>query len=416
MSPPVEPHKSGNARTMNAERVVRDLVSLPLMRENVFLSPKYLRGKAEKEVCDLLLVHRDEAIVVSIKAQEKRRDEAGTHRWLRNTVGKAINQLGGAYTTLKAREYWCEHGLRGHVRFQPGEIRARHGLALLESRFESVVDVDGTEFARLQARTPVTLMGIADFLYVASYLRTWRDLVQYLDARLAVLREPDVRTLSAEPALFGYYTAMRDSFSGCNGIADAKIVQAAGKHVREGSAIRDKERMLASILEGFIEQISAAGHAELPDDADELRERLPPVSAAGRDVLREDLCDLTIQERAAIGEQIGTLSERVMRETDPEPLLYGAVRLNTHPQKVFVIVVGRDVPHGEASISAIDATIAGCVHYGKTTGVLLLANQVGPELRFTLARFGDVRPTIEMAAAGEELFGHVRPRKTERAR
>jgi hypothetical protein len=259
-------------------------------------------------------------------------------------------------------------------------------------------------------------MGIADFLYVANYLRTWRDLVRYLDSRSAVLRELAMRTVGAEPALFGYYTAMRDSFSGCTGIADAKIVRAAGKHVREGSAFRDRELALATILEGFIEQISSAGDVELPDGADELRERLPRVSAVGRGVLREDLCDLTIQERAAIGEQIGTLSERVMRETDPKPLLYGAVRLNTHPEKLFVIVVGRDVPHGEASVSAIDTTIAGCVHYGKTTGVLLLANQVGPELRFTLSRFGDIRPTVEFVAAGEELFGHLRPRRTERAR
>lgn len=416
MSRPDAPSTPGNARTLNVERVVRDLVSLPLMRENVFHSAKYLDGKTEKEVCDLLLVHRGEAIVVSIKAQEKKRDEAGTHRWLKKTAGKATGQLGGAFTTLKSREYWCEHGMRGRVRFHPGELRPRHNVALLESRFETLVEIDRTELDRLRAKTPLTLMGIADFLYVAKYLRTWRDLVHYLESRSAVLREPDTHTLGAEPALFAYYTAMQDSFSGCTGIADAKLVRAAGKHIREGSAFRDKELALASIFEGFIEQISTAGNVELPEDAHELREQLPPLSAGGRDVLREDLCDLTIQERAAIGEQIGTLSERVLRETDPEPLFYGAVRFNTRPEMLFVIVVGRDVPHGEASASAIDTMIAGCVHYGKTTGVLLLANQVGPDLQHTLSRFGDIRPTVEYAAVGEELFGHVRPRRTERAR
>lgn len=402
-----------NARTLNVERVVAELVSLPLMRENVFHSAKYLDGTTEKEVCDLLLVHRDGAIVVSIKAQEKKRDEAKTHRWLRNTAGKALSQLRGAYTTLKNREYWCEHGVRGRVHFQPGEIRPHHGLALLESRFESVVDVDGAELDRLGTTTPVTLMGITDFLYVTSYLRTWRDLVRYLDSRSSVLRDPDRRVMGAEPSLFGYYTAMRDTFSGCGGIADAKIVRAAGKHVSDGSAFRDRERALASILEDFIEAIATAGNLDLPPDAEGMSE---PVCAVGKEVVRDDLCDLTIQERAELGEQIATLSQRVLAETEPEPIFYGAVRFGRYPKKVYVIIVARDTDHSEASVAAMDLTIAACVHYEKKTGVFLLANQVGPELCFSLGRFDDVRPSIEMVAAGQDYFGRVRPRTVRRGR
>jgi hypothetical protein len=399
---------------MNAERVVRDLVSLPLMRENVFHSARYLDGTTEKEVSDLLLVHRSQAIVAAIKAQEKKRDETGTGRWLRKAVAKAISQLGGAYTTLRTRDSWCEHGVRGRVRFLSGEIQPRHGLALVESRFESVVDVDGPQLDQLRAVAPVTLMGVADFLYVASYLRTWRDLVRYLDSRSAVLREPDARTIGAEPALFAYYTAMGDSFSGCTGILDAKLVRAGGKHVRKGSAFRDKERALASILEGFIEAIGATGELDLPGDASDLR--LEATCVVGKDVVRDDLCDLTIQERAALGEQIGTLSQRVLEDAAPKPVFYAAVRFGRYPEKVYMVVVTRDIDHAEASVEAMDIAIAGCMHYGRKTSVLLLANQLGPALRFTLARFDEVRPSIEMVDAAREYFDGVRPRSARRTR
>jgi antitoxin (DNA-binding transcriptional repressor) of toxin-antitoxin stability system len=63
------------------------------------------------------------------------------------------------------------------------------------------------------------------------------------------------------------------AFSGCRGIADAKLVAAAGKHVREGSAFRDGELLLASILEDYIAGLTDAIAMDLPPDADKLRPR-----------------------------------------------------------------------------------------------------------------------------------------------
>jgi hypothetical protein len=402
-------------RTLYVEKMVAELLCLPFMRENVFHSARYLDGKNEKEVCDVLLVHRNEAIVISIKAQEKERDRTSTERWLKKNSAKAIQQLGGAYRTVKSREFWCEHGVWGRKQFRPGDVVPRHGIAVLESSFESLVAVDGKELDRLGSSAPITLMTVADFMTVAQYLRTWRDLTAYLDSRVAVLPEPDRRIIGAERALFGFYTANRDTFSGCGGIADAKIVTAGEKHIREGSAFRDRELRLAFILEQLIEQITASGDVDLPADAEDLRQHFDR-HPSGKDVIRDDLCDLTIQERATLGEQIGHLCGLVEQDKHTNPLLYGAVRFDRHPDKVYVVVVGWEVSLGEASLSAMDLTLAACVHYEKKTGVLLLMNQTGPDIRFTIGRTDNVHRTIEMAAAGEEYFGKVRPRRWEEAR
>lgn len=64
-----------NTRTTQLEKVVAELLSKPLMRENVFHSAKFIGGGTEKEVCDILLLHKRQGIVISIKGQDVARTE-----------------------------------------------------------------------------------------------------------------------------------------------------------------------------------------------------------------------------------------------------------------------------------------------------------------------------------------------------
>ena len=399
------------SRTALVERMVAELAGRPLMRESVFHSARYLDGRTEKEVCDVLLVHRGQGILLSVKAQGRNRDRQETARWLAKNGVKAVAQLGGAYRTLANRDSWCEHPLSGRKQFGARQIVPVHGVALLESSYELEVEMAAATLDRYHATAPVTLMTIRDFLYVTQYLRTWRDLKMYLDARAAVLREPDRRLIGAESALFAYYTATRDTFVGCRGIADAKIVRAAGQHVRPGSAFRDRERILAAILEDFLQRLPETEVSDLPEEFEALR----PFMATDRDVLRDALCDLTIQERAAIGEQIGHLCSRAEQSTEPDPV-YGAVRFDRHPDTVYVVVVGGARVREVSVIDAMDLTIAACVFHQKRTGIYLVINQVGSGIRFHVGRAEDIHPTVEMVAAGEEYFGGTRARRIEEAR
>jgi hypothetical protein len=51
-----------------------------------------------------------------------------------------------------------------------------HGIALLESAFQTTVDTSRSRLEKIAAVAPVTLMTVADFSNVAKFLRTWRDL------------------------------------------------------------------------------------------------------------------------------------------------------------------------------------------------------------------------------------------------
>ena len=69
-------------RTIRAEAVLAAFASTPLMRQSVFRSPKFLDGKIDKEVCDTLLVHRGEAIVIQMKAHQEPKSEQATRKWV----------------------------------------------------------------------------------------------------------------------------------------------------------------------------------------------------------------------------------------------------------------------------------------------------------------------------------------------
>lgn len=397
-------------RTVKVELLLAKLASLPLMEESVFHSVKFLDGKIEKEVCDLLLMHRKEALIVQVKAQGKSRNDSASRKWAAKQFPSAASQVAGARRTLTERPTWCQHKVSGRVDFAPQDAKPRHGLVLLECEVEAVVEPAVSGGRDLQP--PFTVMSIKDFLYVVHYLRTWRDIAKYLDARFAVLRAPDDRTIGNELALIGYYTAMGDSFRGCSGIADARIVAARGQHVEPNSAFRDRELHLASILEDLMQRIPKTTEMQLPGDV-VAKTKVPFV--VGQAAIRDELCHLTIQERAAIGEQIGHMSGRLIDERPAKPL-YGAVRFNRHPDRVYMIVVAADANHADLSATSMEVTIAACVHYSKSVGITFVLNQIGDELRFNLAKFENVQWDAEMAAAGQEYFGHIRPRTVGLAR
>jgi hypothetical protein len=405
------PNGSSNARTQKLERAVAELLTLPLLRENVFHSARYADAGVEKELCDVLLMHRGKAMIVSVKAQGADRNRQDAERWLQKAASKAVAQIAGACRTLRERSSWCEQdGERREL--AAGEVLPVHGVALVESSFECCLTVDDGPLARARKAVPVTFMTLNDFVAVASYLRTWRDLDAYLTARTAALAEPDRSTVGAERALFSFYTVMRDSFASFRGISDAKIVAAAGRHVVEGSAFRDRERGLAAIFEEFLAQISTCGEMELPAEEEHLSAHLGNLDV-GKRRLRDELCELGIQDRAALGEQIGHVCGRVAAEASVGLLVHGAVRLPTQPDKVYVIVAGWNAAHGEAGLQALDLGLAACHHYERRAAVVLLINQVGDTVRTTLGMIENVAKDDEYAALGEELYGHIKPRRVE---
>jgi hypothetical protein len=52
--------------------------SRPFVVEFVFLGPEFMRGGSSKEVCDLIITHRKQALLVQMKCQEDPDSRSGS--------------------------------------------------------------------------------------------------------------------------------------------------------------------------------------------------------------------------------------------------------------------------------------------------------------------------------------------------
>ena len=137
-------------RSLWAEKVAADIASRPLVRECVFSNMRFL-DSVEREVCDLVLALRSDAIVGQIKSQEDplSRGRARLASWVVKNAKRAASQLQGAIRTIADRDVWCEHPRRGRVEFSKGELKAVQGLFLVENLGARIVLPPGVRVHRL---------------------------------------------------------------------------------------------------------------------------------------------------------------------------------------------------------------------------------------------------------------------------
>jgi hypothetical protein len=280
-----------------------------------------------------------------------------------------------------------------------------HTIALLDTDHEAVLESVGYP-QNASLGPPLTIMSVDDFVYLIGYLRTFNDLSFYLQRRHAALAEQDWRRVGVEHYFFVYYTAHRDSFSGFVDLDGAKQVAARGQHVVPSSAFRDQERILASVVEDFMSEAESA----TPDPMLALGDNEPPDEQSKLLAeMRAELSDLSIQERAYIGEQIGHLCQRAA--LDGEGTFFGTVRSGRLPDKIVVCVVCRGKTQEEAWGDGMDVLLAACAHFERSVGLLLMLVEVGTK---TIKKFGSVRdfkPNAEYLSVGKEYFSGNNPRR-----
>jgi hypothetical protein len=116
---------------------------------------------------------------------------------------------------MEAHPFWCEHWRRGRVEFVAGALVPVHALAVIET------GPTETDAARLVGDlpqsvgdTPITYITLNDALNLVDQLRSFPDLVAYLDAR-AKLPIVFRRVIGNERLLLHYYMMCDESFEGC---------------------------------------------------------------------------------------------------------------------------------------------------------------------------------------------------------
>jgi hypothetical protein len=391
-------------RTTWAEEQAAKFCGFPLAAETVFLRTKYQRG-GEKEVCDLLLALRGEAIVLSLKHQEDPDSRTGDRlaRWCKKAAEAAVGQLIGAVKTIQGRPFWCDHAKRGRVDFKAGVLQVRHAIACVEAGQGIELPLDLPEDAR---GTPVTYMTSSDLLNVVKELHSFPDIVRYLDARLKLPRDLR-RSVGLEEALYSYYLLNDESFDGCRSFEDViAALDADGGDLKRKIAEKHEADFSASIIESVSYSLagppgagswSAAG---VSATYDEERQRTEYTT------IQECLCNLRLVERRLIGEKFIELRRLIAGR--PKDLVYSSSH-SDGKDFVYVLAVARGLDRAELLERAEILLIAGMAFYGKTHGMVIIERDGVAHL--TMMKQGGI-DSAEALAAGKELFGRLKTTHT----
>ena len=244
------PH-APKSRTEWAERKIEELLSLPFLAEFVFRSPKKL-DTTEKEVADLLLVHKGEGVLVSQKMQEGpgSRTQHKNESWVRKNAKTAANQLIGGIRSANKEPIWCNHPRRGKVTFSEGLPTLRHGIVIVETWAPVDLKADELELALTYEGVPITYMSVNDFVNLVFKLRTVPELIAFLDARRS-LPIPCLRVIGDEKCLVEMYLLQNGTLAGCIGRSYAKLV-VASRHSELAEVLRKKAEYDAAAIERLL--------------------------------------------------------------------------------------------------------------------------------------------------------------------
>lgn len=327
-------------RTDWAEEVAARLCSDRLLSENVFRGPMYLDG-TEKELCDLLLFLRGEAILVSMKAQQDPtlRDSDRLERWVLKKSEEALNQVRGALRTLERTAFWAQHPSRGRVDFAQGSVSIRHAVILVEHFAESVQLPETIPL--VVGNVEISYFTVNDFLNVVHELVTYPDILAYLNCRRTLPMVIRRRT-GGEPARLGHYLVELHTAGHFSAWPPIEVLERINKDQPDiVEAVKHRRRLRRLGLR--VEAVASLVSNRMLDYARDLPEELvrgfdPPHDRKNYLIIQENLCDLTLEDRAALG-ALSAKVWRTMKQGPPEQGPAAAVGvLEGKPDFVYVVV------------------------------------------------------------------------------
>jgi len=218
---------------------------------------------------------------------------------------------------------------------------------------------------------PVTYLSVNDFLNLINELRTFPDITGYLDARRTLSGE-NLRRIGHEVHFYKCYILNRGSFEGCKGYADARIsnaardaewqaVLSAGQSRQEFAGLIERvSDALATRAKNFSEGLDAETVARF-DRADDRKNYI---------LMQEELCDLRLVERTALGEYL----MKAIHETENGPdegLIYAAFFTDSKPDLVYVLASARGIARPILLPRLTTLLRAAMAAYGKERGLVI---------------------------------------------
>jgi hypothetical protein len=286
-------------RTDWAEQFVAEFASTPLVDECVLLRPKYLDGVFEREVCDLMLVLRKQAILIQMKCQVDPLSRTGDklERWVKKQAKAGLSQLQGAIRMISDSELWCDHPRRGRITFSRGELRPVYGVVLTE-HFDERIPLE-VALPLTHRDVPISYFTVNDFLNLIYELRAFPEILSYLETRGNLTAQVRLG-VGGESVLFQHYLLNEKSFSAWTTYQEVSdILGCLRPQVGEVMKAKKEADLPAYEVEKLVSGVASNVQINGPVDRSLYLK------------IQEELLDLPLVERRKLGMQIIAVREKL---------------------------------------------------------------------------------------------------------
>lgn len=391
-------------RTKWAEEFIEQFAALPLVREWVFRGPSRMDRGLEKEVCDLIISLRGDALLVQMKCQEDPGSLTDTKHpsWVLKRADSALNQIKGAIRSLKTDEIWCNHPRRGKVSVKSGELRPLHGIVLVENWGDRVVLPD--TFPTTHDGVPVSYFSVNDFQNVINELRAFPEIAAYLKLRHSLPEEAG-RAIGGENVFFLYYLQHGRTFEGWTNFDHASLTASRVSDPRSVLlAARDGEHG-AHLLERVADALATRVNNYLDGLPSDLAEGFDPPSRRQNYLrMQENICDLSLDGRKLLGLKLWELIQR-LRADQAQDMTFAVAHVDDKPDFLYVLASAKGFDRATLLKRGVYALWAGLPHYGKRSG-LYIADRDGQG--FELVYLSGSNVTDQAREEGRKMFGHLK--------
>jgi hypothetical protein len=252
---------------------------------------------------------------------------------------------------------------------------------------------------------PISYFSLNDFLNLIQELRAFPEILAYLEQR-ALLPEPDRAGVGGEPVIYYQYLKNEGGFAGWTNFCE---MQQAGlsrademlELFRTKHDLDRDSRFVEVVGDRLAMRLETYRH-DLPP---EVLERFDsPDNRANYLLMQEELCDLNLVERRALGKMHADLSAMLDDDSSPSSLTY-AVWDDVKRGRLYIISASRGVSRRDAINAASQLLVGGLAFYGKERGIAIVARQGE---NFEVMLMAGIQPTKESLAVGKARFGSLR--------
>lgn len=163
----------------------------------------------QKEICDLLILFFDTAIIISVKNYDLK---GNYERFKKRVIEKSSNQLFGAERKLfqSNRPIQISHPEKGEELFNPDNYKNIYRITVsIGENFEFYEFIDNKE-----GKGSVTIFNKETFGIIIQELDTIKDLIEYLESReVLLLKNIGTKCYCTEKDLLAYFLMNKREFS-----------------------------------------------------------------------------------------------------------------------------------------------------------------------------------------------------------